>query len=100
MREHFLVTVTFYFERKCGTSTYATIKAKETLRLSLSACIGEPDEIKAFCSTVCFCLGCRELLVDFGASVCPWTLSHFMQENAECLVIQGNADLWDLLNKC
>lgn len=69
MREHFLVTVTFYFERKSGTSTYATIKAKETLRLSLSAYIGEPDEIKAFCSTVCFCLGCRELLVDFGASV-------------------------------
>ena len=74
---------------------YAIIKTKEMLRLSLSACIGEPNEIKAFYSTVCFCLGSLELLVGFGDSVCPWILSHFMQENAERLVIQGNADLWD-----
>lgn len=102
MREFFVVTVMFCFERKCVTSMYATIKAKEMLRLSLSACIGEPYEIKAFYSTVCFCLGSMELLVGFGASVCPcpWILSHFMQENAERLVIQGNADHWDLLNKC
>ena len=71
MREFFEVTVMFCFERKCVTSMYGIMKAKEVLRLLLSASIGEPYERKAFYSTVCFCLGSMELLVGFCASVCP-----------------------------